>query len=112
MKKIEAVIRREKLVDVRRALVEAGFLGITVYEVLGRGRQKVLDLQFRGREYQVDLLPKTKLEMLVDDGDVEKAIEVIVKTAATGRVGDGKLDVLSVDDIVRIRTGERGEGAI
>jgi nitrogen regulatory protein P-II 1 len=112
MKKIEAVIRREKLVDVRRALVEAGFLGITVYEVLGRGRQKVLDLQFRGREYQVDLLPKTKLEMLVDDGDVEKAIEVIVKTAATGRIGDGKIAILPVTDVIRIRTDERGVDAL
>ncbi len=112
MKKIEAVIRREKLKDVRKVLVAAGFLGITVYDVLGRGRQKGLDLQFRGREYQVDLLPKTKVELLVGDADVEKVIDLIVKTAGTGRVGDGKIAVLPVHNIVRIRTGERGEEAV
>lgn len=112
MKKIEAMIRREKLKDVRKVLVAAGFLGITVYDVLGRGRQKVLDLQFRGREYQVDLLPKTKVELLVGDKDVEKAVGLIVKIAATGRIGDGKITILPVDDIIRIRTGERGEEAV
>ena len=112
MKKIEAIIRREKLRDVRRALVSAGFFGITVYDVLGRGRQKGLDLQFRGREYQVDLLPKTKVELLIDDKNVEKVIDLIVKNATTGKVGDGKIAILPVDDIVRIRTTERGEEAV
>jgi nitrogen regulatory protein P-II 1 len=112
MKKIEAIIRREKLKDVRRALVAAGFLGITVYDVLGRGRQKGLDLQFRGREYQVDLLPKTKMEMLIADKDVEKVVEIIIKTATTGRIGDGKIAILPVDNIIRIRTGEQGDEAI
>lgn len=112
MKKIEAIVRREKLKDVRKALVAAGFLGITVYDVYGRGRQKGLDLQFRGREYQVDLLPKTKLELLLGDKDVEKAVDIIIKTAATGRIGDGKIAILPIDDLIRIRTGERGEEAV
>jgi len=112
MKKIEAMIRREKLKDVREALVAAGFLGITVYDVLGRGQQKVLDLQFRGREYQIDLLPKTKIELLLADKDAEKAVDIIVKVAATGKIGDGKIAVIPVDDIIRIRTGERGEEAV
>ncbi len=112
MKKIEAVIRSEKLSEVRRALVEAEFLGITVYEVKGRGRQKGLDLQFRGKGYTIDLLPKTKIEMLVNDKDVEKAVTLLSKVAATGQVGDGKITILPVEDVIRIRTGERGEEAV
>ncbi len=112
MKKVEAIIRSEKLSEVRKALVEAGFLGITVYDVRGRGRQKDIELQFRGREYKVDLLPKMKLEMMLSDGDVEKAVDLLKRTASTGKVGDGKITVLPIDDIIRIRTGERGEEAI
>ncbi|MFQ6134612.1 MAG: P-II family nitrogen regulator [Nitrososphaerales archaeon] len=112
MKKVEAIIRREKLSEVRKALVEAGFLGITVYEVRGRGRQKDLELQFRGREYKVDLLPKIKIEMMIADKDVEKVLNLLMRAASTGEVGDGKITILPIDDIIRIRTGERGEEAI
>ncbi len=112
MKKIEAIIRSEKLSDVRKALVEGGFLGITVYDVRGRGRQKDLDLQFRGREYKIDLLSKTKIELIIRDEDVEKAVSILTTSAATGNVGDGKIILLSVEDVIRIRTGERGEEAI
>lgn len=112
MKKIEAIIRNEKLSEVRKALVEAGFLGITVYEVRGRGRQKDLELQFRGREYKVDLLTKIKIEMMIADKDVEKVLSLLMRAASTGEVGDGKITILPIDDIIRIRTGERGEEAI
>ncbi len=112
MKKIEAIIRNEKLSEVRKALLEADILGITVYEVRGRGRQKDLELQFRGREYKIDLLPKIKIELMIGDNDVEKAVNLLIRTASTGQIGDGKITILPIDDIIRIRTGERGEEAI
>ncbi len=112
MKKIEAIIRNEKLSEVRKALLEADILGITVYEVRGRGRQKDLDLQFRGREYKIDLLPKIKIELMIGDKDVEKAVNLLIRTASTGQIGDGKITILPIDDIIRIRTDERGEEAI
>jgi len=112
VKRVEAVIRSEKLLDVRRALTANGFLGITVYDVKGRGRQKGLTLQVRGREYSVDLLPKTKIELVVKDEDVERVIDLIMRSAATGKIGDGKIFILPIEDVVRIRTGERRENAI
>jgi nitrogen regulatory protein P-II 1 len=112
MLKVEAVIRREKLDDIKNALEKAGFVGMTVYEVKGRGRQKGYRLNFRGRQFDVDLLPKLKIELIVEDIDVEKVIEVIRKSAFTGEIGDGKIFVYPVVDVIRIRTGERGKNAI
>ena len=112
MKKIEAVIRSEKLSEVRIALLEAGILGITVYEVRGKGHQKGLELQFRGRQYNVDLLPKTKIELMVSDKDVEKVVDLVKTTAYTGNIGDGKIMILPLENIIRIRTGESGDKAI
>jgi nitrogen regulatory protein P-II 1 len=112
MKKIEAIIRQEKLNDVKDALAQAGFPGITAYEVKGRGRQKGLLLSYRTSEYRVDMLPKTKIELVVNKEDVEKVISVIDKVAKTGNIGDGKIFVIPVDDVIRVRTGERGKDAI
>jgi nitrogen regulatory protein P-II 1 len=112
MKKIEAIIRQEKLSDVKDALEKAGFPGITAYEVKGRGRQKGLLLSYRTSEYRVDMLPKMKIELVVKKEDVEKVISVIDKVAKTGNIGDGKIFVIPVDDVIRVRTGERGKDAI
>lgn len=112
MKKIEAVIRPEKLEEVKKALEEKNFLGITVSEVRGRGRQKGIALQWRAGEYRVDLLNKVKIQLIVDDSDKEKVIDTILKAARTGKVGDGKIFVCPVEEIVRVRTGERGREAI
>jgi nitrogen regulatory protein P-II 1 len=112
MKQIQAIIRSEKLSEVRKALLEANILGITVYDVRGKGNQKGLDLQFRGRSYNIDLLPKTKIEMMVNDEDTEKVVNILKKTAHTGNVGDGKIMILPIEDIIRIRTGEHGKDAI
>ena len=112
MMKVEAIIRREKLDDVKQALTEAGFLGMTVCEVRGRGRQRGYVLNFRGKQFNVDLLPKLKIELVIDDADLEKVVEVIRKNAFTGGIGDGKIFVYSVIDVIRIRTGERGRNAV
>ena len=112
MKKIEAIIRQEKLTEVKDALGEAGFPGLTAYEVRGRGRQKGVSLSYRTTEYRVDMLPKMKIEIVVEDKDVEKAIDTIVNTAKTGNIGDGKIFVLPVEEVVRVRTGEKGDSAI
>ncbi|MEK7773979.1 MAG: P-II family nitrogen regulator [Deltaproteobacteria bacterium] len=112
MKKIEAVIKPFKLDEVKEALNEIGIQGITVSEVKGFGRQKGHTELYRGTEYVVDFLPKIKLEIVVKEDLVAKVVETIVNTAKTGRIGDGKVFVLSVDEVVRIRTGERGEDAI
>ncbi len=112
MKKIEAVIRSEKLNDVKAALARAGFIGATTYEVKGRGRQKGIIQLWRGREYRVDLLPKLKIEVAVKDEDVEKVIEIIKSKAVTGEIGDGKIFVYPLEEVVRVRTGERGEEAL
>ena len=113
MKKIEAVIRTEKLNDVKTALAIKGYVGLTTYEVKGRGRQKGIVLQWRGvREYRVDVLTKTKIELVVDDEDAPKVVEIIREKAATGKVGDGKIFILPVEEVIRIRTGERGKDAI
>ncbi len=112
MKKIEAIIKPFKLDEVKEALNEIGIKGITVSEVKGFGRQKGHTELYRGTEYVVDFLPKIKLEIVVKEEMVATVVEAIVEAAKTGRIGDGKVFVLSVDEVVRIRTGERGEEAI
>lgn len=112
MKKIEAILRPEKLEDVKDALAAAGFPGITVYEVKGRGRQKGMSLAYRTSEYRVDLLPKVKLEVVVEDKELERAVGTIIRAAKTGNIGDGKIFVYSVEEAVRVRTGERGDSAL
>ena len=112
MKKIEAVIKPFKLDEVREALAEVGVTGLTVTEVKGFGRQKGHTELYRGAEYVVDFLPKVKLEVVVVDKLLDQAIEAIVKAARTGKIGDGKIFVTSVDHVVRIRTGETNEAAI
>ena len=112
MKKIEAVIKPFKLDEVREALAEVGVTGLTVTEVKGFGRQKGHTELYRGAEYVVDFLPKVKIEVVVTEGMVESAIEAIVKAARTGKIGDGKIFVTSVEQVVRIRTGETNEAAV
>ena len=112
MKKVEAIIKPFKLEDVKSALTEIGVTGMTVSEVRGFGRQKGHTELYRGAEYVVDFLPKVKIEVVVTDGQVEPAIEAIVKSARTGKIGDGKIFVTAVEQVVRIRTGESGEAAI
>ncbi len=112
MKKIEAIIKPFKLDEVKEALQEAGIQGITVIEAKGFGRQKGHTELYRGAEYVVDFLPKVKLEIIVADHQLETAIDAILKAAQTGRIGDGKIFVSSIDDAIRIRTGERGADAI
>jgi nitrogen regulatory protein P-II 1 len=109
---VEAIMREEKLDDLKNALAEAGFLGMTVTEVRGRGRQKGYTLNFRGRQINVDLLPKLKIELIIEDSNVDKLVEVINKNASTGEIGDGKIFLYPVADAIRIRTGERGSDAI
>ena len=112
MKKIEAVIKPFKLDEVREALSEVGVTGLTVTEVKGFGRQKGHTELYRGAEYVVDFLPKVKVEVVVADKDVQNCIDAIIKAARTGKIGDGKIFVTSVEQIVRIRTGETNEAAI
>ena len=112
MKKVEAIIKPFKLDEVKDALVEIGIGGMTVTEVRGFGQQKGHTEIYRGTEYVIDFLPKVKIEVIVRDEDVEKVVETIMKTAHTGRVGDGKIFIIPVEDVIRIRTGERGEQAI
>jgi len=112
MKKIEAIIKPFKLDEVREALSEMGVTGLTVTEVKGFGRQKGHTELYRGAEYVVDFLPKIKLEVVVANEAVEPAIEAIVKAARTGKIGDGKIFVTAVEQVVRIRTGESGEAAV
>ncbi len=112
MKKIDAVIKPFKLDEVREALSEIGVSGLTVTEVKGFGRQKGHTELYRGAEYVVDFLPKVKIEIVVADNMLEQAIEAIIKAARTGKIGDGKIFVTSVEQVVRIRTGETNEAAI
>src|SRR3546814_21142597 len=112
MKKIEASIKPFKLDDVKDALHEVGIKGLTVTEAKGFGRQKGHTELYRGAEYVVDFLPKVKIEVVMEDGMVERAIEAIMQAARTGRIGDGKIFVSSVDDAIRIRTGETGSDAV
>ena len=112
MKKIEAIIKPFKLDEVREALSEVGITGLTVTEVKGFGRQKGHTELYRGAEYVVDFLPKIKIEIIVATERVEAAIEAIIKAAHTGKIGDGKIFVYPVEQVVRIRTGETGEAAV
>ena len=112
MKKVEAIIREEKLNAVKKALEENSYFGMTVSEVSGRGRQKGIPLQWRVGEYRVDLLPKIKIELVVLDEDVPVVIDAIVSNARTGETGDGKIFVMPVETVVRVRTGDRNESAI
>ena len=112
MKKIEAIIKPFKLDEVREALSEAGVSGLTVTEVKGFGRQKGHTELYRGAEYVVDFLPKVKVEMIVGDALVEGAIEAIVNAARTGKIGDGKIFVTAVEQVIRIRTGRAGQAAV
>ncbi|NYF80957.1 P-II family nitrogen regulator [Granulicella arctica] len=112
MQKIEAVIQPSKLDAVKDALVEIGISGITILEARGHGRQKGHTEFYRGREYSVDLLPKVKLELVVSDEMLEKAIQAIITTARTGKIGDGKIFVSKIDEAIRIRNDERGEIAL
>ncbi len=112
MKKIEAVIRPEKLDDVKKALEVAGYPGITITQIEGHGKQKGVTAQWRGEIYRVDLLPKTKVEIVAAEKDQEKIISAIQKVAGTGNVGDGKIFVTNIEEVIRIRTGDRGEKAL
>ena len=112
MKKIEAIIKPFKLDEVREALSDVGVSGLTVTEVKGFGRQKGHTELYRGAEYVVDFLPKTKIEVILPDGDVERALDVLMKAARTGKIGDGKIFVINVEQVIRIRTGETGDSAI
>ena len=112
MKKIEAVVKPFKLEEVREALAEVGVTGLTVTEVKGFGRQKGHTELYRGAEYVVDFLPKVKIEVVVTEKMLEPAIEAIIKAARTGKIGDGKIFVTNVDQVVRIRTGEINEAAV
>ena len=112
MKKIEAIIRHFKLEDVKNALTAAGISGMTVGEVRGFGRQRGHKEQYRGAEYTVDFLPKLKLEVVVEDADLNKAIGAITESARTGKVGDGKIFITTLENVIRIRTGEAGSDAV
>ena len=112
MKKIEAIIKPFKMDDVREALAEVGIAGMTVTEVKGFGRQKGHTELYRGAEYQVDFLPKIKVELVLADDQVQQAIEAIEASAKTGKIGDGKIFVTSVETAIRIRTGETGKDAV
>ena len=112
MKKIEAIIKPFKLDEVKEALAREGIQGMTVSEVKGFGRQKGHTELYRGAEYVVDFLPKVKLEIVVDDDKVTAVVDAILNTARTGRIGDGKIFVLPIEEVVRIRTGERGSEAL
>lgn len=112
MKKIEAIIKPFKLEDVKLALNKAGFEGMTVTEVRGFGRQKGHTEIYRGNEYTVDFLPKTKIEVVVSDDRVQSAVDAIVKAAKTGKIGDGKIFVSPVEQVIRIRTSEKNDNAI
>ena len=112
MKKIEAIIKPFKLDDVKEALAEADISRITVSEVKGHGRQQGHTELYRGNEYVVEYLPKIKIEIVVNDEFVDKAVEAIIKGAKTGKIGDGKIFVSPVEDVIRIRTGERGSEAV
>ena len=112
MKKIEAIIKPQKLNDVKEALSKIGIKGITLSEVRGFGRQKGQTEIFRGAEYKVDFLPKIKLEIVANDSEVDKIIKVILDNSKTGEIGDGKIFVYNIDNVIRIRTGEKGKNAI
>jgi nitrogen regulatory protein P-II 1 len=112
MKKIEAIVRPHAVDDLREALLEAGFRGMTMLEVKGVGRQKGHTEVYRGAEYHVDFLPKVKLEIVVSDDRLDEAVSIIVRCAKTGKIGDGKIFILPAEDAIRVRTEETGEDAL
>ena len=112
MKKLEAIIKPFKLNDVKQALHDIGVMGMTVTEVKGCGRQKGHTEIYRGSEYKVDFLPKMKIEMVLPDHLVQQVVDAIAKTAVTGKIGDGKIFIWTIDDAIRLRTGERGDQAV
>ncbi|MBI9070006.1 MAG: P-II family nitrogen regulator [Melioribacteraceae bacterium] len=112
MKKIEAIIRPHKLEEVHEALQESGFYGLTVLEVRGYGRQKGHKEVYRGSEYNIDFVPKVKIELVCKDELAEKAVQIIIETTKTGKVGDGKIFIYSIEDAIRIRTEESGDSAL
>ena len=112
MKKIEAVIRPFKLDEVKEALVEEGIRGLTISEVRGYGRQKGHTETYRGSEYRIEFIPKIKIEIVVEDKQVEKVVDAILRTAKTGQVGDGKIFIFNVSEVIRIRTDESGKEAL
>ena len=112
MKRIEAIIRPEKVYDVKRSLIEMGHAGLTLYDVQGHGTQKGISQQWRGQEYSVDLLPKTSLVVVVHDHEVQDVVDVISRVARTDRIGDGKIFITPVEQVIRVRTGETGAEAL
>ena len=112
MKKIEAIIRPEKLGDVRGALEDIGYPGMTISDVRGHGKQRGLTQRWRGQEYKVEFLPKLKLEIVVLDQDVGQTLNAVLRSARTGEIGDGKIFVMPIDNAIRVRTGDDGEDAI
>jgi len=112
MKKVEAIIREERLTPVKKALEEASYWGMTVSEVSGRGKQRGITLQGRAGEYRVDLLPKIKIELVVYDDDVDRVVDAIIRAARTGETGDGKIFIMPVENVIRVRTGEGGNAAV
>lgn len=112
MKKIEAIIRPEKLGNVKAAITEVGYSGITISDVRGHGNQKGLKQQYRGSSYTVDILPKVKIEIVVVDASAEQIVDSIIEAAHTGAIGDGKIFVSTIDEAIRVRTGERGDKAL
>jgi len=112
MRKVEAIIRHFKLDEVKRALTEQGVVGMTITEVRGFGRQKGHTEMYRGTEYEVDFVPKIKIEVVIPDAKLQNVLDTIMRSAQTGQVGDGKMFVTSLAEVVRIRTGESGESAI
>lgn len=112
MKKIEAILRPHKVDQVREALLEAGFHGMTLSEVKGFGRQKGHTELYRGSEYKIDFLPKVKIEIVLPDNKLETAVAIILKVSKTGAIGDGKIFISNIEDVIRVRTEESGEGAL
>ena len=112
MKKIEAIIRPEKLGNVRAAITKAGYGGLTVWEVRGHGKQKGVKQQFRGTPYTVDILPKVKIEIVTDDESVQSIVDAIIESARTGTIGDGKIFISTIDDVITVRTGVTGKEAL
>lgn len=112
MKQIQAIIRREKLGAVKAALDAVKCPGMMVWEIVGHGKQKGISESFRGREFKVDFIPKTKVEIVVHDQQVKSVVDAIAKAASTGQIGDGKIFISTIEDAVRIRTGEKGESAV
>ena len=113
MNKVEAIVRPEKLEPVKEALADAGFVGLNIVSVTGRGVQRgIVHTGRGGEEYRVDMLPKSKIELVVKDADTEKVIQTIIQASRTGAIGDGKIFIIPVSDAIRVRTGERGDAAI